>query len=406
MIFWAVAAGLLGAVALLMLRALRRPPGDHDGVGGADARVYAAQIGEIARDLERGTLTEAEAAGLRAEVARRLLAAGRETGDGGARDAGALGPAPAAALLAVLALLGGAALYLSLGAPGLPDLPRAGRIAAAEALREARPSQAEAEAAAPAWTPPADLPAETADLIARLRAVVAERPDDAEGQALLARSEAQLGNFAAARAAQARLVALRGEAASAEELATLARFAVAAAAGTVTPEAEEAALGALRRDPGQPLALFLAGVGEVQVGRLDHAFAAWSRLIATAPADDLWRAEALRGMPALAAAAGQAWTPPATVAPAPDDEALAAAAALAPEEREAMVRGMVEGLAERLATEGGPAADWARLIQSLGVLGETDRARAIRDEAQAHFEGRPDDLALIRDAAAAAGIAE
>ena len=50
---------------------------------------------------------------------------------------------------------------------------------------------------------------------------------------------------------------------------------------------------------------------------------------------------------------------------------------------------MVEGLAARLAAEGGPAPDWARLITSLGVLGETDRAKAIWAEAQAGLRRRP-----------------
>jgi cytochrome c-type biogenesis protein CcmH len=47
----------------------------------------------------------------------------------------------------------------------------------------------------------------------RLRTTVAERPDDVQGQRLLARNEAALGNYAAARAAQERVVALLGEAA-------------------------------------------------------------------------------------------------------------------------------------------------------------------------------------------------
>ena len=37
---------------------------------------------------------------------------------------------------------------------------------------------------------------------------------------------------------------------------------------------------------------------------------------------------------------------------------------------------MVEGLAERLASEGGSAEEWARLIFALAQLGDADRARA------------------------------
>ncbi|MBD3764142.1 MAG: c-type cytochrome biogenesis protein CcmI, partial [Rhodobacterales bacterium] len=76
------------------------------------------------------------------------------------------------------------------------------------------------------------------------------------------------------------------------------------------------------------------------------------------------------------------------------------------EERQAMIRSMVDGLAERLATEGGGAQDWARLIGALGVLGDTDRARTIWAEAQGVFADRPEDLAAVRAAARQAGVAE
>ena len=63
---------------------------------------------------------------------------------------------------------------------------------------------------------------------------------------------------------------------------------------------------------------------------------------------------------------------PAPGAPGPDAEQVAAAAEMAPEDRQAMVRGMVDGLRDRLYDEGGSVDDWARLIRALGVLGETD----------------------------------
>jgi cytochrome c-type biogenesis protein CcmH len=67
---------------------------------------------------------------------------------------------------------------------------------------------------------------------------------------------------------------------------------------------------------------------------------------------------------------------------------------------------MVEQLAGRLASEGGTAAEWAQLITALGVLGDLDRAKAIYEEAATAFAGREADLALLREAAAAAGAAE
>jgi cytochrome c-type biogenesis protein CcmH len=70
-----------------------------------------------------------------------------------------------------------------------------------------------------------------------------------------------------------------------------------------------------------------------------------------------------------------------------------------------MIAGMVEQLSARLASEGGPATDWARLITAHGVLGQTDRAATIYLEAQDRFKGRPDDLAVLRAAARQANVA-
>lgn len=69
-----------------------------------------------------------------------------------------------------------------------------------------------------------------------------------------------------------------------------------------------------------------------------------------------------------------------------------------------MIQGMVQGLSDRLATEGGPASDWARLISALVVLGETENATAILQEAREIFAASPADLALIDNAATQAGL--
>jgi cytochrome c-type biogenesis protein CcmH len=85
---------------------------------------------------------------------------------------------------------------------------------------------------------------------------------------------------------------------------------------------------------------------------------------------------------------------------------MANAADMTPQERMEMIRGMVENLNDRLANEGGTAAEWAQLIAALGNLGETDRAAAIWGEAQQVFAARPDDLGTVRAAAERAGVAE
>ena len=71
-----------------------------------------------------------------------------------------------------------------------------------------------------------------------------------------------------------------------------------------------------------------------------------------------------------------------------------------------MIAGMVEQLGTRLASEGGPAEDWARLISSLAVLGRMEEARAIYAEAQSRFAGRTVELSALRETAVTSGVAE
>ncbi len=59
---------------------------------------------------------------------------------------------------------------------------------------------------------------------------------------------------------------------------------------------------------------------------------------------------------------------------------------------------MVEGLAQRLATSGGSAEEWARLIRALTVLKENDRAQTILAEARQRFAAEPEALKRIEEA--------
>lgn len=404
-VIWAVAIFLTLMVGGLIWLALRSA--SDDGAAKApDRAIYRDQLEEIGRDQARGVLAAEEAERARAEVARRLLAAD-------ARQARVTAGGPRWAALAAFALIGAGALalYAQVGAPGRPDMGLSDRVALAEELRAARPDQAAREAAMPDWTPPAGADTRYLDLVRQLRDAVAERPDDAQGLELLARHEAALGNLKAARAAQEQLVALRGEEATTEEWLTLAGLSIEAAGGFVTPEAEHALRQVLDRAPRNQPAQYYMGLMLIQTGRPDLAFRIWERLLREGPETAPW-VRIIRGeIAGLAALAGVRYDPPAAARPAPalpgpDADAVAAAEDMTPEERQDMIRGMVEGLAERLASEGGGPEEWARLITALGILGETDRARAIYAEARQTFGAVPDALARVEAAAERAGIAE
>jgi cytochrome c-type biogenesis protein CcmH len=397
--FWAVAGLIALVVAAVLLRALRRNASVDVQAAGFDRQVYRDQLAEIERDQARGVIAGDEATRLRSEVARRLLTADRMEAN---TEMTRAGPSSGIVMGAIaLMLAAGFFLYDDMGSPGYADLPLKERIAQAEEARAARPDQVQIEAALPPRPPlaPADPAFQT--LVDQLRTAVAQRPDDLQGQQLLARNEANLGNMTAAWRAQERVIALKGADAIATDLLTQATLMIQAADGQVSPQADVLLQKVLAREPRNDTALFFTGIAHMQVGRYDLAFRYWKEFIETAPDNSPWRDEVRGGIESLSEVAGVRYALPVE---GPDAAALAAAEEMTPQERDAMIRGMVDGLSERLATEGGTAQEWARLIGALGTLGEMERGRAIWIEALETFAGRSAELGFLNEAALDAGI--
>lgn len=399
--FWIAAGGMAVAVAASLIATVfqKREPGLP--IAALDVQVYRAQLAEVERDLAAGRIVAPDADRLRIEISRRILEADR-AGRGTMLAPAATAFALWGAGLVIAAVLGGAAWgYMRLGAPGYADLPLAVRMDAAEAYHRSRPSQATAEAAAPkvaVRVPDAELAA----LLDKLRQAVAERPADVEGLALLVRNEAALGNLAAARDAQVALMAAKS-ADLGQDHAELAEFMIGLAGGYVSPEAEAELIRALELEPANGTALYYSGLMFAQGDRADRAFAIWRDLLESAPPDAPWVGVIRAGISDVAARAGVEYTLPQDAGPTEAD--VAAAAKMTAKDQRAMIETMVEGLSARLATEGGPAEDWARLITSLGVLGDLARAEAIYTEAKVLFAGSTVELQGLREAAVQAGIA-
>ncbi len=405
MVFWIAAAGIGLAVTALLLLALLRGSDTEEPSASYDLRVYRDQLREIERDVARGVVPDDEAERLRTEISRRVLDADRAMAADGGGMAAPRGVTLAMGLLVAAVMLGGVWTYLRLGAPGYPDMPVAERLARADELYRSRPPQAAAEAATADATLRQPEDPEFAQLMDRLRAALRDRPNDLEGHRLLAQNEAALGNYAAAAEAQRRVIALLAEAATAEDHALLAEAMILAAGGYVSPQAEAELVRALALDPLDGTATFYAGLMFAQTGRPDRTMGLWTPLLERSTPDDPWVGPIRDQIGRIAAEAGIDYTLPAA-AVGPTEADIAAAAEMAPEDREAMIRGMVAQLGERLASEGGTAADWARLIGAQGILGETEAARAVWTEAQQRFAGREADLAVVRAAAEAAGVVQ
>lgn len=404
--FWAIVAVITVLVTATLLLAARRARSDVRGAADYDLNVYRDQLAEVERDMARGVLPADEGHRLRTEVSRRLLDADRAAQTAKAQTGGKAGWGVALAVGA--AALGSVALYAQLGAPGYPDLPIKARMAMSEELRATRPSQAEAEAGTTLPAPRTDVSPDFLDLMDKLRAAVAANPKDVQGLTLLARNEAALGNIIAAMAAQSSLITAKAAAATAEDEAGLAELMILAAGGYVSPEAEEVLVRALKKDETNGTARYYSGVMFAQVGRFDRTFILWRALLEEGPEDAPWIPPIREQIAEVAARAGVNYTipDPQTDPRGPSAGDVAAAADMTGEERQSMIEGMVAQLGERLATDGGPAEDWARLITSLGVLGRTDEAREIYAEAQRRFEGQTVELSGLREAAVSAGVAE
>lgn len=404
--FWIAALGMAMAVAASLIATVFQRRDDAPSGAAFDVQVYRAQLTEVDRDVAQGTLAAADAARLRNEISRRILEADRvRRGTGGQAASGIAVRWGSGVVIA--AVLGGSLwAYTRLGSPGYADLPLAERLAASTAYRETRPKQAVAEAAT-------DLPqplqpdADFAALMAKLRQAVVDRPGDVEGLALLARNEAAIGNLAAARDAQLALMAAKPATVGSDH-ATLAELMIGLAGGYVSPEAEKELIAALELEPENGTALYYSGLMFAQSDRPDLTLQIWRGLLDASPPDAPWIAPIRVLIGDMAARAGVKYVlpeAPKPEAPGPTAADVNAAANLAPQDQRAMIQSMVDGLSDRLATDGGTAEDWARLITSLGVLGNLLRAEAIYAEARGIFAGNTVELQGLREAAVKAGIA-
>lgn len=406
MTFWIIAALMAAIVAATLVLALLRGKAGAEPTAAYDLRVYRRQIQEIDRDLARGVIAEADADRIRAEVARRILAADTQLQQhkSGATDRRGLTGAVAVLVVAIV-LGGGTALYWILGAPGYQDLPMDRRLAMAAEREASRPGQAEAESAAPPRPAP-KIDDTYKALLKQLRAKVAERPDDLQGHILLARHEANVGNFAAASRAMNRAIVLLGDKAGTNDYTEQAELMILAADGYVSPEAEAALKAALSRDPHYGPARYYWGLMQAQLGRPDLAFATWETTLRQGPADAPWLKPIRAQIEDMAWRAGVRYSLPEQPAQAngPSAADMAAAKDMTPDDRQAMIKGMVDRLAGRLAEKGGTASEWARLINALGVLGDTDRAAKALADARAAHANDPAALAEIEAAAKRAGL--
>lgn len=345
---WFIFAGLSLLTVVALIWGARRM-GSTLGTDSASAQmaIYKDQLTEIEADLARGLLAPQEADAHRAEVARRLLAVNAESGlpAGRARSWLLLLPVLLVPLIAF-------AIYARTGAPSLPDLPQAERMANAERT--------------------GDLEA----MIYKVEQHLQANPDDAAGWEVILPSYNAMARYDDAARAMRQIIRLKGG--SAEQYADLAEILVFSGNGLVPADGMAAARDALKLDPKNSKARYYEALGLSQDNQHAAALAAFENLLADAPADAPWRAAVEKQIANL--------KNPKAVQPGPSQQQVQDAAGMNAGDQEAMIRSMVDGLAAKLEADPNNLDGWLRLIRARVVLKEPDAAQAALEKARGTFE--------------------
>ncbi|MFY9695244.1 MAG: tetratricopeptide repeat protein, partial [Xanthobacteraceae bacterium] len=244
-------------------------------------------------------------------------------------------------------------------------------------------------------------------LVSQVEAHLASNPNDGAGWEVLAPVYLRMGRADDAVAAWRKAIVLNGDSPARES--ALGEALVGAANGIVTGEAKQAFQKAVAGDPHDAKAGYYLGLADEQDGNSAAAAAKWRTLLAQASPDAPWTGfvrEALARVTAVSAtdtgpkinsetntAAGPATGPTASD--------IGAADSMSETQRTAMVRGMVQRLADRLHADGSDVEGWLRLVRSYAVLGDRDKAKDAAIDAKRALSDHPDEIkridALIKD---------
>ncbi len=361
MLFWFILAGMTAFVLAVVLFPVLRSASPVASRAKFDLQIYRDQLAELERDRRAGLIDAKSAEAARNEIARRIL--GAEAGDqSGEQDTASSSPRSAAVsafvIIPVVALTG----YLVAGRPDLPDKPRAQRMAEA---------------------------VESGDMLAMIAKVedhLAANPNDAKGWLVLAPAYRRLGRFADAAEAFRKGINLSQP--TADALTEYGETLVLVENGMITARAREIFDRALALDPALPKAHFYRALADSQDGNKAAAVKRFRSLLANAPQNAPWRVAVERQIAALSLSGK---------GPALDKETVDSVQQMSADERQQMIAGMVNRLAERLDSNGDDLSGWLRLINARMVLGQQALAQKAIVKARQHFKDDQAALAQLDD---------
>ncbi|WP_029065748.1 c-type cytochrome biogenesis protein CcmI [Labrenzia sp. DG1229] len=374
MIFWILLALMTGVAALSVLVPLARAgKAQARADGSADEAVYREQLSAIDSELERGLIEPEAAEAARTEIARRLLAA-HDKNEQQHQITASGGRLKTAQVFALAALpLFALGTYFALGSPEEPDQPLITRLSA------------------PAEGQSVDV------LLARVERHLSENPEDGQGWSVIAPVYLSMGQPQASARAYANAIRIMGP--NPDWLTDMGEALTMANQGLVTEEARKAFEQAVALQPSAAKPRFFLAIALGQDGNIDAAVKAWEDLLDGADETAAWVGVARQQLAQLKGAPSDESAPNG-----PSQADIAASQDLSAEDRQEMIRGMVNGLAGRLASDGGSADEWSRLIRAYMVLGEKQKAEEALAAAEAAHSDKPADLSLIKDTASSLGL--
>lgn len=340
MTIWVVFALMTATAVTAVLWPLSRRPAPSAGPD-SDTGFYRDQLSEIERDQQRGLLSPAEGESARVEAARRLLRAAetaQPAGDTVGEPALRRRRAVSAIALSTVPLIA-IAVYGAYGSPHLPAQPLSARL-------QQDPQRL-------------DL----ASAVSRIEAHLATHPDDGRGWDVVAPVYLRQGRVPDALKAYEAALRLLGE--TPARLTSYGEAQVAAENGLVSAKARAAFEKAVAADPAAPKPRFYLAQAAEQDGDAGEARRRYAEIIDNAPPEAGWVPLVRERLARLSGGS-----------------AAEAVAAMPTPDREAAIRGMVEGLSARLEANGGSPEEWSRLVRSYAVLGEHDKARTALDRAR------------------------
>jgi cytochrome c-type biogenesis protein CcmH len=405
MTLWFVLTIMTSVAAVLVsapfIRRLDRRQSNPSG----NVAVYVDQLKEVETEAAQGLIDSAQAQSAAAEIKRRLLA--NEKIDDAALTGLTSGERTFAAIgvsgIVVFGSISLFALTANLEPPAFDSFASSGgRVATlseqaapetAAAPAPVGPSSQELGGSKPqgrSALPPVE------EMIQRLVARLQRNPKDAEGWRMLGWSYFSTEHFTEAAAAYARAIELNSSIAAYHS--ARAEALVKAASGVVTADAKVALEEALKLDPKDARARFFAGLAKEQGGDKAAALKDWTELLSAIQPNEPFAAElkqrisdltkqadggsnqsAAPGAPASAMVSDDPKAVDSSSAAqgekGPGPEEIRRAEAASPSDRAAMIRSMVEGLANRLEQSPRDADGWIKLIRSWSVLGETEKAK-------------------------------